>query len=173
MMKHHGPIPARTGRAWRLSRLAAAFHIGARGSVAIEIALLAPVLAALLLGSVDLGTFIFQKMQVQSASRAGAQFAIQSAGNADDTGGISNAALTSSSNLEAGTSVKSVSFCACADGSETAVSATTGCGGTCPDGGFPALSVRVTVSNTFTPIFPYPGIPDSILLVGETSLRVP
>ena len=117
MMKHHGPIPARTGRAWRLSRLAAAFHIGARGSVASEIALLAPVLAALLLGSVDLGTFIFQKMQVQSASRAGAQFAIQSAGNADDTGGISTAALTSSSNLEPRTSLQSVRFYACADGS--------------------------------------------------------
>ena len=172
MMKHHGPIPARTGRAWRLSRLAAAFHICARGSVAIEIALLAPVLAALLLGSVDLGTFIFQKMQVQSASRAGAQFAIQSAGNADDAAGIANAALASSSNLDAGTSVQSESFCACGK-DETPVSATTGCGGPCPDGGFPALSVRVTVSNTFTPIFPYPGIPDKILLQGQTAFRVP
>ena len=172
-MKRIESIPAKTFRSSHLSRLAAAFRRCARGSVAIEIALLAPVLAALLLGSVDFGTFVFQKMQVQSASRAGAQFAIQSAGNADDTGGISNAALTSSSNLEAGTSVKSVSFCACADGSETAVSATTGCGGTCSGGDFPALTVRVTVSNTFTPIFPYPGIPDSILLEGETSLRVP
>ena len=171
-MKRIESIPAKTFRSSHLSRLVAAFRLSASGSVAIEIALLAPVLAALLLGSVDLGTFIFQKMQVQSASRAGAQFAIQSAGNADDVAGIANAALASSSNLDAGTSVQSESFCACGK-DETAVSATTGCGGTCSGGDFPALTVRVTVSNTFTPIFPYPGIPDSILLEGETSLGVP
>ena len=71
-MKRIESIPAKMSRSSHLSRLAAAFRLCASGSVAIEIALLAPVLAALLLGSVDLGTFVFQKIQVQSASRAGA-----------------------------------------------------------------------------------------------------
>lgn len=172
-MKHIGSKPAKPGCAPRVSRLAAAFRRCARGSVAIELALLAPVLAALLIGSVDFGTYIYKKMQLQSASRAGAQFAIQSDGNAEDTAGINSAVLASADDLEAGLTITSTTYCSCADGTETTVSVTTGCGGTCAGGDAPALSVRVTVSNTFTPIFPYPGLPDSIDLQGETSLRVP
>ncbi len=171
-MKHSGSKPAKVGRASWLSRLAAGFRACVCGSVAIELALLTPVLAALLIGSVDLGTYIYEKMQLQSASRAGAQYAIQSDGNAEDTAGISAAVLASSADLDAGVAITSAAFCGCIDGSETALSDTTGCSTTCPGGDFPGLSVRVTVTNTYTPIFPYPGIPDSILLEGSTSMRV-
>lgn len=172
-MKHGGSKPAKVGRSPRLIRLAAAFRFCARGSVAIELALLAPVLAALLIGSVDFGTYIYKKMQLQSASRAGAQFAIQEDGNAEDSAGIKTAVLSSADDLDTGINIVSTAYCSCADGTETTVSAITGCSGTCSGGDSPALSVRVTVSNTFTPIFPYPGFPDSLDLQGETSLRVP
>ncbi len=172
-MKHSGSKPAKAGRASWLSRPAAGFRACARGSVAIELALLAPVLVALLIGSVDFGTYIYKTMQLQSASRAGAQYAIQSGGNAEDTAGISAAVLASSTDLEAGITITSAAFCVCADGSEEAVDASTGCNNTCTADQFSALSVRVTVTNTYTPIFPYPGIPDSILLEGSTSMRVP
>ncbi len=169
-MKHIGSKPARTRGFYRL---ATAFCGSARGSVAIELALLAPVLAALLVGSVDLGTYIYKKMQLESASRDGAQYAIQSDGNAEDGAGITAAVQNSADDFDPGLTIVSAAFCSCNDGTETAVSNTTGCGGTCSGGDSPALSVRVTVSNTFTPIFPYPGIPDKIDLQGETSLRVP
>ena len=172
-MKHIGSNPAKPGCPPRVSRLAAAFRRCARGSVAIELALLAPVLAALLIGSVDFGTYIYKKMQLQSASRAGAQYAIQTGANSTDSTGISDAVFRSSTDLDPGLSVISATFCACADGSSSAVSDTTGCGGTCPGGDTPALTVQVTVSNTFKTIFPYPGIPDSIVITGKTALRVP
>lgn len=172
-MKHSGSKPAKAGRSPRLLRLAAGFRACVCGSVAIELALLTPVLAALLIGSVDLGTYIYKKMQLQSASRAGAQYAIQSGGNAEDEAGIAAAILASSSDLDAGVGIDAAAFCGCIDGSETPLSDTTGCSTTCPGGDFPGLSVRVTVTNTYTPIFPYPGIPDNIVLRGSTSLRVP
>ena len=167
-MKRLGSISAKRSR---YPLLATAFRVCARGSVAVELALLAPVLAGVLIGIVDIGTYINQKMQLQSAARAGAQYAIQSDGNAEDTAGIFDV-VAAASNMDAGFTVTSVAFCGCADGTETTVS-TTGCGGTCAGGDSPALSVRVTVSNTFTPIFPYPGLPDSVDLQGQTSLRVP
>ena len=172
-MKYSGSIPARGACSRRVSRWAAAFRNCARGSVAIELALLAQVLAAILLGSIDLGTYIYEKMQMQSAARAGAQYAVQSDGNYADTAGISTAVLASSTDLETSVTVTSKSYCACADGSETALSASLGCSGTCTGGDTPALTVRITVTNTFTPIFPYPGIPDNIVLTGVSSLRVP
>lgn len=172
-MNHSAIKPAKMSRLPRVSRLVAAFRDCARASVAIELALLAPVLAAFLVGSVDFGSYIYGKMQLQSAARAGAQYAVQSGGNADDQAGIIAAALASSSDLATGASVISETFCSCVDGTESTVSATTGCGGTCAGGDSPALSVRVTVTNTFTPIFNYPGIPDSIAMKGVSSLRVP
>lgn len=173
VVNHNGSRPEKAGRCWIIPRLAAVFRDCARGSVAIELALLAPVLAAILLGSIDLGSYIYEKMQVQSASRAGAQYAIQSSGNSQDPVSIAVAVRASSTDLATGTTITTETFCGCSDGSETAVSGTTGCGGTCSGGEFPALSVRVTVTNTFTPIFPYPGIPDPVVLTGVTSLRVP
>lgn len=164
---------ANTGRSRGGAALLAAFRRSRLGSVAIELALLAPVLAGILIAVVDFGSYIYSSMQMQSASRAGAQYAIQSSGNSSDATAISDAVLASSSDLQSGISVASVTFCACADGSSTAVSATTGCSGTCAGGESPALTVQVTVSNTFTPMFSWPGIPDSLLIEGVTALRVP
>ena len=172
-MNISGSKPGKAGRFRVIPRLAAAFRDCARGSVAIELALLAPVLAAILLGSVDLGSYIYEKMQIQSASRAGAQYAVQSPGNSQDPVSIAVAVRASSTDLATGATITTETFCSCSDGSETAVSGTTGCGGSCTGGEFPALSVRVTVSNTFTPVFPYPGIPDPVVLKGVTSLWVP
>lgn len=172
-MNRSAPISAKSGRLRRVLPLVAAFRRSRLGSVAIELALLAPVLAGFLIGAVDFGSYIYKSMQMQSASRAGAQYAIQTGANSTDSTGISDAVFRSSTDLDPGLSVVSATFCACADGSSSAVSNTTGCGGTCPGGDTPALTVQVTVSNTFKTIFPYPGIPDSIVITGKTALRVP
>ena len=156
-----------------LTALPGAFREATRGALTVELALLAPVLAALLVGAIDFGSYIHQKMQLQNASRAGAQFAIQRDGNASDSAGIENA-VRAASDLDAGTgAVVSATFCGCADGSESVVKATEGCDGTCSGGEFPALSIRVTVSNTFAPLFDYPGLPNPLPLQGQTSLQVP
>lgn len=172
-MTQSAPESAKTGRSRCVFPMVAAFRRSRLGSIAIELALLAPVLAGILIAVVDFGGYIYSSMQMQSASRAGAQYAIQSTGNASDVTAISDAVLASSSDLETGLAVTSVTFCACTDGSTSAVSATTGCSGTCPGGDAPAYTVQVTVSKTYTPMFSWPGIPDSLLIEGMTALRVP
>ncbi len=149
-----------------------AFRESRGGSVTIELALLAPIMAFMLVGAIDFGGYVFGKMQLQNASRAGAQYAIQAAGNIDDTAGIT-AAVQAATDLEASTTITTQAFCGCADGGESAADNTLGCTGDCAGGEFPALSIRVTVENTFTTLFSYPGIPDTLDLTGQTVMQLP
>lgn len=149
-----------------------AFREARRGAVAVELALLAPVLAFMLVGAIDFGNYIYQRMQLKNASRAGAQYAIQSSSDPFDNAAI-DAVVRAASNIDAGASVTSGAFCGCVDGSESAPDSLGVCSGTCAGGEFPALFVRVTVSDTFSTLFPYPGIPDTLTLQGQTSLQVP
>ncbi|MFP6742355.1 MAG: TadE/TadG family type IV pilus assembly protein [Alphaproteobacteria bacterium] len=161
-----------SGRRFGVKALWTAFRACRRGAVAVELALLSPIMAMMLIGAIDYGTFIFQKMEVQNASRAGVQYAIQASGNATDTASIA-AVVQAASDLPAGTDVSSATFCGCADGSESDTDSLGSCNGDCTGGEFPALSVRVTVTNTYTSLFPYPGIDDSLKIVGVTVMQVP
>ena len=149
-----------------------AFRESRVGSMTVELALLTPVMAFMLVGAIDFGSYVFDKMKLQNASRAGAQYAIQAVGNIDDTAAIT-AAVRAATDLDAGVSITPVAFCGCIDGGETTPDNTLGCTGTCSGGGFPALSIRVTVQNTFTTLFSYPGIPSPLTLQGETVMQVP
>lgn len=153
-------------------RLGSVFRKARRGAVTVELALLAPVLAFMLVGAIDFGNYIYQKMQLQNASRAGAQFAVQSSSDPFDSAAI-DAVVRAASALDAGTSVTVGAFCGCDDGTESTPTSLGACDGSCAGGDFPRLSVRVTVSNTFSTLFPYPGIPDTLTLQGQTSLQVP
>ena len=155
-----------------------------RGAAVIEFALLAPVLLLMVIGAIDIGTFIYQKMQLQSAARAGAQYAIQSDANISDTDGILNAAEIASELDFTGVTTTTTQFCACSDGIESATDGTGSCGGTCAGGEFPGLYVRVNLKGEFAPLFPIAGISnlvsstgeglsDLLTLEGEVSLRVP
>ena len=156
----------------------------ARGSTVIEFALLAPVLLLMVVGAIDIGTFINQKMQLQSAARAGAQFAIQSDDTISDTAGILNATQLASELDFTGVTVETTQFCACSDGVEFAVDKSGSCIGGCALGETPGLYVRVNVTGNFTPLLPIAGISnlvsskgggvsDLLTLTGQMSLRVP
>lgn len=156
----------------RVKTLWLAFRRSRRGAVAVELALLTPIMALMLIGAIDYGNFIYQKMEVQNASRAGVQFAIQSSGNATDTTLI-QAAVLAASDLPTSTTVTSVTFCGCADGGESDPDNSGGCNGDCTGGEFPLLSVRVTVSNIYTSLFDYPGIDDQLTITAVTVMQVP
>ncbi len=167
-----------------LTRVGLAALKSARGAAVIEFALIAPVLLLMVVGAIDIGTFIYQKMQLQSAARAGAQFAIQSDASISDSAGIANAAQIASELDFTGVTLTTTQFCACSDGIESAVDTSGSCTGTCAGGEFPGLYVRVNLKGDFTPLFPIQGISnlvsstgggvsDLLTLNGEVSLRVP
>ncbi|MEE8168956.1 MAG: TadE/TadG family type IV pilus assembly protein [Phycisphaerae bacterium] len=136
-----------------------------RGAVALEFALLIPVLLIMLLGAIDFGMVINEKMKLASAARSGVQFAVQNTANAQDAAAI-QLAVTNASGLDpADFTITSLQFCECAEGAVVA------CDGSCAIG-TPRVAVTVTVQENFQTLFTYPGIANPYPLSEQTTMRV-
>lgn len=116
-----------------------------RGAAAVEFALLAPIVIAALAGLANYGMAMFEKMELESAARAGAQIAITARAS---TSVIQNA-VVNATNLSITTSdVTLTESCWCAD-----ISASATCGSTCTDGDPAQYFMTVSVSKTFDYMF--------------------
>jgi Flp pilus assembly protein TadG len=135
------------------------------GQSAVELALLTPVLMALLLIAADLGRVFYFAIVVDSAARAGAQYGSQSVITAADSAGIKAAAKTDANNIS-GLSV-TASQCTCE--SSTTVTA---CASSYCTNSSSATYVLVNTQMTFHTVVTYPGIPSSISLSGEAIMQV-
>ena len=123
-------------------KLAALAKQSRRGAAAVEFALLVPVVVAGLTGVANYGLAVFEKIELESAARAGAQMAIR---DRENTSAIQQN-VVDSTNLTITTSDVSVSnTCRCAD-----IDATATCGTTCADGDPTQYYTTVTVSKNFT-----------------------
>jgi Flp pilus assembly protein TadG len=131
------------------------------GAAAVEFALLLPVLLFACMGLIDLGMAVFEKMELTSAARSGAQVATI---DSSDSAAIT-AAVEDATNLSP--SVATSVFCQCSDGSSVA------CDEACDVDLVKSTYVTVTATTTFTPVTPriIPGFPDTIDLSGEVTLR--
>lgn len=130
------------------------------GSVAVEFALIAPIMVAIFGIAVDLGRVMYDAMSVSAAARAAAEYA---RAMPDDAAGIQAAALAGGG-LSATAVVSVSSFCECPNRAVVA------CTDTCLDGEVIKF-VAVSVSQNFQTIVPYPGLPDPIPLQGQAVLR--
>jgi len=121
------------------------------GAAAVEFAILIPVIATGLLGVGNYGLVVFEKMELVSAARAGAQQAMV---NGADTASI-KAVVVASTNLNiTTTNVAVADVCWCAD---TAAGTAWTCGVSCTDGGDAQHYTEVTVSEDY-----------ALLLLGTT-----
>ncbi len=134
----------------------------ASGTAATEFALVAPIVLTLVVALADFGLGVHSAIELNSAARVGAQYGQQ---NPTDTAGISAAANASISSKSQTISVSSSRFCECPDGSAIA------CDGVCPTGAS-RVYVRVTVSDNYVPLIPYPYVPTSLNLNGTAIMRV-
>src|SRR5438876_1510820 len=135
----------RTARRWRSER----------GAALVEAALVLPMFALILVGTIDFGRVMYTLLAVQGAARAGASYGTQSNIKAFDTGGIRNAATTAAADTSGFTvtapAAGSTPTCKCWDGStETAMAA---CTSACT--GSVRLYVTVTGQKTFTTVGGY------------------
>ena len=139
-----------------------------RGAAIIEAAMATPLLMLMACGAMDLARVFLAGIVLESAARAGAQYASYSPGKAGaydaadaaaqkdvDTNGISPVVVSSRT------------FCGC-----TASSAEVSCSTATCEGATPGGYVETTATYTFVPLVPYPGIPGSIPLVGRARFRV-
>jgi len=133
------------------------FHRSQTAAVAVEFALLVPVMGIMLLGLLDYAIMAFHKMELESATRSGAQYAML---DSSDTSLISTT-VENSTNLDVDNlAVTITEFCECIDGS------TVSCADTCTTGSVRSY-MQITAEYTHTPIF----IPGTMSLTGESIIR--
>lgn len=123
-------------------KLAALAKQSRRGAAAVEFALMVPVVVAGLAGVANYGLAIFEKIEMESAARAGAQMAIR---DRENTSAIQQN-VVDSTNLTITTSDVSVSnTCRCAD-----INAVVGCSTTCTNKDPLQFYTTVRVAKNFT-----------------------
>ena len=136
------------------------------GAALVEMAVIAPLLLLLCLGVGDFGRMLYRAITLSHAARAGAAYGAQSNAHTGDTAGIRLAAQQEAQNIGTIT-VTSSRICECTIG--TAVSCTTA---SCAGYGAPRSYVRVTTSQTFSTVVPFPGIPSTVPLNRTAKVRV-
>jgi Flp pilus assembly protein TadG len=144
----------------------------------LELALVTPLLLALVVGVIELGRYSYIGILVGNAARAGAAYGAQSLPQSADTTGIQTATdndFQSNGQKVSNLTVTSSTSCGCdSGGTITAAGCTTGANptaGTCAAGHW-VVTVSVTASGTFNSIFNYPGIPKSIAVSRTSTMRV-
>lgn len=115
----------------------------ADGNIAVELALVLPVLLAILAGLSDLGRGILASSKLSSAVRAGLDYAQT---YPDDGSGIQAVVIAAAAGDAV--SVTTTSVCECANGVAGV------CSTQCSDGTLPGTYLRIAASQNFSPIFP-------------------
>jgi Flp pilus assembly protein TadG len=139
---------------------------GDHAVAAVEFAVGATLLTALLIPLVDLGMGFYQKMQVQDAAQAGAQYALAHGWNST---AIENAVTSASTLASINASPAPARSCGCPQG--TSVTSST-CGGTCAGGQSVGTYVTVGAQAVYTPLIPYPVIGQSLTLTAQAVVRI-
>ena len=144
-----------------------------RGSITVEGALVATVLASLLLGVIDFGLAFRRQAQLENAVRAGTQYAMVRRPQQGDTDPIRSAVFETAPFAEGtpGTALDVDFYCECPDGRPSQCSAAGGVA-LCSGGEERHSFVRVRLSETFDLMFAYPGVGTDISLVAEGAVRL-
>jgi Flp pilus assembly protein TadG len=134
------------------------------GSSFIETAILIPVMLLLCCGTMDFARVVYAGIEIANAARAGVQYGALTPGHSGDTAGMVQAATTDAADLGSTVTASASNFCTC---SGSTVGCTSLCSGAAPDG-----YVSVTANYTFTPVIPYPGLPQTVALSRTAKMRV-
>src|SRR5262250_1717997 len=157
------------------------------GQSLLEVALLTPILLALLLGVIELGRYAYFAILVGNAARAGAAYGSQSRGQSTDGTGICQAAsndfFQSGGYTCSGAYPNYTSAGSAAGAATLTLNMQTSCGcesagdmppappntpGDCSDAAATAcgnqwvITMSVTASSQITPLINYPGLPGSL-----------
>jgi Flp pilus assembly protein TadG len=138
---------------------------GKAGNAAVEFALIAPILASALVAMVDLGVGFYERMEVENAAQAGAQYAISKGWNPSAV----VTAVTSASSLASISAVPGpTQSCGCPNGTTLVAAA---CGSTCPGGALAGTYVTVNAQAQYATILNYPGLTSPVTLTAQAVVR--
>jgi Flp pilus assembly protein TadG len=149
-----------------LSRLLGTDGTCTEGVAAIELGLIAPVLAVALIGTVDLGIGVYRKMQVQNAAQTGAEYALA---HGFTVNGIKNAVTKATSFAAVKATPDPVQSCGCPSASGVTAAA---CGSTCSGGAQAGTYVTVSAQGTYTPLISCPWLQSSYDFTAQSTVRL-
>ncbi len=137
-----------------------------RGSSSVELALVLPFLALLVVAMIDYGTVINYKMQLANAVRAGTQYTMVRKPVQQDLTEIRQAVLDTAPPDETGTRALATNFfCECPDG--TPIPCEDECGV-----GERGSYVSIVLTQKYPLILSYPGIDNPVSLSSEAVIRL-
>lgn len=148
------------------------------GQAMLELAIVTPLLLLLSIGVIELGRYAYIGILVGNAARAGADYGAQSLAQSVDTVGIQTAAdndFQSNGQPVSNLTVTSSTACGCDNGgTTTAQTCTVANANSCTAVSKQVwvVTVTVTASGTFSPMFRYPGLPSSINMSSTSTMRV-
>jgi Flp pilus assembly protein TadG len=137
------------------------------GLAAVEYALFVPILSLTFMAMVDYGMFLHHKMMMQELSRAAVEYIVQGGNEADIEANVfENSAVYTAATAD-GREVETYTdrTCECRDLVQTE------CTASCGIDDFLRTFYAVTVRSTYTPILPYPGLPESLEVIGYTTVE--
>jgi Flp pilus assembly protein TadG len=150
----------------RFASRAFALRHCARGTVSVELAFFIPVAALLITGSIEFGRLGLEQVRLASAAHAGAQYGIYDLSSAGDIDGIIDAVRLDADDVTNTLTVTAEKICRCPDGTVQA------CNISCSDGEYAPLYVDVSVTEAVDLWFGFPGVPTSITLAANSSMRL-
>jgi Flp pilus assembly protein TadG len=139
------------------------------GTATIELALLLPLLLLIALGAIDFGRVFYMSVEVANAARAGVQYGAQSTATSQDYPGMVNAAKNDAPDIS-GMTASATRWCECSGSSTTFDCSQNNCLNSNPK--VPEIYVQVSTQATFNTMMKYPGIPTTILLSKQATMRV-
>jgi Flp pilus assembly protein TadG len=134
-----------------------------RGVTAVEFAMIAPILIAMMISIVDLGLGLYTDTQLANAAQAGAAYAMQK--------GYDSSTMTTvaqSSTRLTGVTVNVSQYCGCPSANGV-VSAT--CGSSCGDGLTAGTYAQVAATKDYSTLLSYPGLPATFHLSETATAR--
>jgi hypothetical protein len=137
-----------------------------RGSISVEVALVAILLIGLTVGAVDIGRVVADQMRLSSAAAVGARFATQNDGSTLDAAGIAAVVRKDASDTGNKLVVGQRLYCACPGATSSS------CTSLCSDGGYPPRYAEVTVTDQISLMLDYPGFSSPVQLTGASRMRM-
>jgi Flp pilus assembly protein TadG len=135
------------------------------GASLVELAFLLPLFLLLMFGALDFGRAFYLEQEIAGAAHAAAIYGSQ---NPTDTTGMQNTAQDDAPNVPNLTVGTPTYGCECSDGTSYSASCSTtptSCSANV------VYRVNVTVTATYTPLFPWPKIPSSMAFSSSASMR--
>lgn len=142
------------------------------GAIAIEFAMIAPILIIMAIATYDISVVIKQKLALQNATRIGVQYGMVRRPVQGDMQHVINAvnqtlpASWGSANTDTKPQVSAVLQCECSTGTVIA------CGVKCNAGQTKITYLKVEITKTYQTMMPYPGFDSSFQISDEALVRL-